>query len=1049
MSAKIIIVLALILCIITPLQAQQASIVVPSKICGSAEIPLVYELNKRAFLYLDRSPKCQINYESDGLNFVFTVPTKPNYKPKALDVRDGDIFGDDRVELLLKTDDNSPYAHYAVNVAGTLADEKIHDRTWNSTADYSVSKGRDSWQVRIKIPFVDFGFDLSKSSKLKAIVAVYSGEPGNSFYSASVSVPVEFANTPFQTLVLSSTSPFLEKVHISKVSYDQRGRGTMSVDYRVKNPASESAAVEAAGKRTEIPGKSSCAISDKFSLSDGKSTSVILSIKDILDAPMEVKNDIIPQIDLVAQNWHTFKIKLYNQKDLAPYVKDMVVVIDTKKRLACPLAKLSSSRIDLRDLNPGPHEITYRFLNKNGTDFTSQTRIVSIFEPKPLAYDVSQLDASRYYKPVTFEAGKISFTRSRFDLSKGILPNQIEVDSRGILNQPIQLVFDGKVLPTDGKVKVVSSNKNSIVLKSVTKIGEKTLTITADHRYDGFTWYDVELSSKQPFEYGPLNVVAPLKLSDDILMSHDSLYEDALFRKSAEPEYSKTNSQTLPFGKLLGSGEKTDLPLTSFVGLATDTNEEYRGLFLINEGPRGWNIRNYDHVYGIDRTQNDLVSLALRISDGKTRWKRNAIKFGFGLIPVPLRNDIKNFHEYYRVDCNNNRTAFEPKIVSASGEKSTYLQNLAWNGVKITLSHEAWTDYECYWVEGKEDVRMPKYVAAAQQNGLKTIAYFGFLLSNKIPEFPLYHDLFLLKPNPYPDYGFSPYIYQGVGDPDQYAYGVCYASDYGDMLAQGITGAVRHYDWNGVFYDGGFGQLGGGCVNGKHGCGTTDPYGRLIYTFPIRNYRRLMEYVYNEGIKKDPGFIIDNHVAWPDPPIMGLMTTYWTGEASIFFDPQSRTEPGALRAMMNGKLYGVSCDLLRRPETVLDTAWAQGLLVNAYPRMVALGNANYSQRMWALYDKYGLTSDTFTPYFSGKNMVIKDNPNVFVSYYNTDKALVAVVSNYWSDKPQTVTLDLKAFGGLSTKCYDAWNNADIELTNKTVTTTVDPMWLKLLVLEKG
>jgi len=332
-------------------------------------------------------------------------------------------------------------------------------------------------------------------------------------------------------------------------------------------------------------------------------------------------------------------------------------------------------------------------------------------------------------------------------------------------------------------------------------------------------------------------------------------------------------------------------------------------------------------------------------------------------------------------------------------------------------------------------------------NGLKTIAYFGLQISNMIPEFPLCHDLFLARPNGYPDLGgYSLAIYQGVGDPEQLSYGVCYNSEFGDFFARGIIQAVRHYDGSGVFFDGGLGWT--ACVNAKHGCGTVDPYGRLISTFAIRKHRRLMEYIYNEGMKKDPEFIIDSHLGWPDPLRMGLISAYWTGEGSIFKEPMARTEPGALRAMMNGKLYGVPCDLLRRPETPIVTTWAQGLLVDAYTRSVALGYGNYSQRMWALYDKYQLSSDTFTAFFNKKSLVSKDNDEVFVSYYDTEKALVLVVSNYWSDKPQSVTLDMSAFTGLSTACKDYLGNSDVELTNNRASVTIDPMGLRLLVIEK-
>jgi len=1021
----------------------EASMVVPSRNVGSADIPLPYDLNYKGFAFLNKPPTCNVSYEQDALDFTFAVPIKAGYKPKGATQRDGDIFGDDRIELYLKVDDASPYSHYAVNVVGTIADDKMHDRNWNGTATYTVRIEQDHWVVQIKIPFADFGFDLARSTTLKALVAAYSGEPGNSFYRASVSVPIDFAGAQFQSFVLSATLPFTEMVTIGNVAYDLNGKGSLPVEYQIRNPGAQAVTVDIAGQKNEIPETSSKTVLEQIPLGDGKLSKVALDAKGVLSSPVEIKNEIIPRIDLTAIDWYNCNIVVYNQKNLEPYVKNVVVSIDGKKRLEYPLIKISSHKVSLKDLKPGPHEMVYSFRNKLGKEFISQTKTINIYSPDRVESDVSKMDMSKYYKPVGFESRRVTLTRSSFDLSNGIFPKQIDVDSRGILDKPVQLLFDGKVLPTDGKIVVVSRNKNQIVLKSVSKHNGKTITVTADHRYDGFVWYDVEISSQDVFEYKALNVLVPLKLDEDILLTHDSAYPDETFKKApADPAILPTTSRVLPYGRLLKPEEKTTLPLASYVGLATDTNEEYRGLFFCNEGPKGWNLRNYDQTYIIQRKE-DRAYLTVQISDGKKRLKQKVIKFGFGLMPVPMREDIKNFHEYYRMDVQNWVLAYKPR----NGELYSYLQQIAWNGIKIALAHESWAEYESYWKAGLNENHMQSYVATAKGAGLKTIFYFGFLISNLIPEFPVYHDLFITKPNSYPDFPFTPYAYYAQGDPDQGAYGVCYNSVFGDFFAKGIIDAVHHYDLNGVFFDGGLGTL-SGCTNVKHGCGVIDPYGRLVPTFPIRKFRSLMEYVYNEGNKKDPGFIIDNHFPWPGPALMGLMSSYWTGECSIFFEPQSRTDPGALRAMMNGKLYGIPCDMLRRPETDWNTAWAQGLLVNAYPRLIAMGTPQLNQRMWGLYDQYNLSSDTFTPYFSKKNQVIKDNPNIFVSYYNTDKALVLVVSNYWNDNPQEVALDFSAFKGLKTKCKDVWNNVNYDLDNDRVRMTVDAKLLRLIVIEK-
>ena len=226
----------------------------------------------------------------------------------------------------------------------------------------------------------------------------------------------------------------------------------------------------------------------------------------------------------------------------------------------------------------------------------------------------------------------------------------------------------------------------------------------------------------------------------------------------------------------------------------------------------------------------------------------------------------------------------------------------------------------------------------------------------------------------------------------------------------------------------------------------------MIVTFPIRSYRRIGEIIYNAGIKVRSDFIVDHHVGWPNPPAMGLVEAYWTGEAAHLFEPiASRTAPDSLRAMMNGKLYGIPCDMLRRPETNINTCWAQGLLVDTYPRLTEGGGDVFTylhKLVWGLYDKYQLTGDKFTPYWVKYNKIKIDNPNVFVSYYETDKVVVAVVSTYWSNKQGTVTVDFGAFKNLKKNGYDAWTQKSYELDEGKVKLDIVGGHMALIVFEK-
>ncbi len=1015
-----------------------AMLTVPDAKRGAAEVPLLFDYtHQRA--QLSRKANCTVSYDLQAIIFSFTIPVKSGYKPTGLNERDGIIWNDDRVEIFLQPNGKGSVTQYIINAVGALYDSRDRDKSWNGNPDYKVTTNADNWQVQARITFVELGMNPADGSILRGNVAVNSNEPGNNYCLTWVHLPVDFADVAsWGTFKLSSSQSFIKKIDLSDIVYTPTG----------------------AHIKAEYTPETGAVISDNIPLSQVKNAIVDFKSGESFAYKAEIINDLVPFIELIAMDPYRFSVVLRNADVLKEFVETVELTVDGKKVLRSSLKDLSRKYVSSKSWKPGDHKFDYTFLNKSGTVFASLSNTIFTFKPGKSDYDISKLDASRYYPSVGFRDGKVSASVSSFDLSKGILPSQISVNGVPILEKPVQIVFDGKPLLAAGKVRKVSSNKNQVRLVSKSLVGEKTLTIQADHQYDGFTWYDVSLKSDKPFEYGKLEIVIPLKLDSDILMSYETLFHDYLFReakdsktgKLIEPKELDYSGDTLCHGRLLKDGEKLNVPLTDFVSLSTDTDEKYRGLGVSLEGPRGWNVKNYDSTYQITRGENGRVNLVILISDGLKRLHTREVKFLFGLEPFPVRAFRNDFHKDFRIDCTFWPKGWEQIHTMPDGTLGSFLDKVATEGVKIEHVHENWTTFEGYWKPGGNELDMDKYVAAAKKAGVDLSVYFNSLMSDKIPEFPLYHDLLMTKPNSYPDGGFRPYIYYQQGDPDQSSFGICANSIWYDRLAEGIGEAVKRYDLRSVYYDAGM-LVPSACSNQKHGCGVIDPYGRMIVTFAVRACRRFGEMVYSEGLKNRKDFIVDQHAGWPYPPALGLVEGYWTGEASSLFEPVfSRTGPDSLRAMMNGKLYGVGCDMLKRPEAFLSVCWAQGLLLDAYPRLTEGAGKDYleaSQKLWGLYDKYNLTSDTFTPYFVRANKVIKDNPNIFVSYYETDKVLIAVVSNYWNEKTQPVTLDFNAFKGLKSKCRDAWGNVDYELVNNKLSTTVDGLMLKLLVIEKN
>ena len=184
--------------------------------------------------------------------------------------------------------------------------------------------------------------------------------------------------------------------------------------------------------------------------------------------------------------------------------------------------------------------------------------------------------------------------------------------------------------------------------------------------------------------------------------------------------------------------------------------------------------------------------------------------------------------------------SFDPRTFTAFYDEAKkkgrtyFFDDLADTGGNTEVAFEHWTDRENYWKAGplrEQDIL--NYTKAAHEAKMKVIFYFSCMISNKVPEYPLYHELLLEKSNPAPqdpdEQGFQPYLFYQFGDPDQNAYGYCSKSIWADRQLAGMEEAISHYNMDGVYLDGMFGSH--YCVNTKHGCGTRDPYGRLVPTF--------------------------------------------------------------------------------------------------------------------------------------------------------------------------------------------------------------------------
>ena len=627
-----------------------------------------------------------------------------------------------------------------------------------------------------------------------------------------------------------------------------------------------------------------------------------------------------------------------------------------------------------------------------------------------------------------------------------------------VLAEPIKIIFNGRELVCDPEVKVVEQNKNLVKVLSHGRIGDCDVRVTSSFYYDGLVWNEVEITGKD-LTYGPLQVVLPIKSSPRLIVNHSYLANDNLFTKVSTknskaitdiPEmYSKDylpNAFTLE--------KDMDLPLTSYVAIGSCAAAPY-GLGFVSEGPQGWNLKNYDHVYQIRRRSAGQVDLIANISDGATAWKQGQIAFTFGYQPIPVRKYQPDHNSKVHINNCTHLRMYPETLKNEAGKTVTYAQYYREKGVTTATFHEDWTEVEGYWrTWTPERAELIKTSSKALRDaGMKLEVYFGFLASDILPEFGFYRYLVAGTDTPnFSEGGFNrnPFYKDPEGFDDVRAWGVCNKSVWGEYLLKGIDEACKEFGLGGVYLDGT--PVCGPCTNTRHGCGYMDLYGRKLYTWPILNQRRFNEILFMTGQKYSKDFTLDAHTGLTCMPMESLISFNWTGEAAHLYDPLSRTVPGSMPGRFYGPLYGLPIETLMRPPYNIELIWAQSWLVDSINRLNIGGGAewtNASFKAWKIYDQYGLNSDCFVPFFNVNNLAKTDNNKIFVSYYDAKDYLAVVVSNYFTETSQNVTLDLSKFKNVNlTTGQDVWNGGEAKGTEGKFTMTLPAGRMKLLVFKR-
>jgi hypothetical protein len=408
---------------------------------------------------------------------------------------------------------------------------------------------------------------------------------------------------------------------------------------------------------------------------------------------------------------------------------------------------------------------------------------------------------------------------------------------------------------------------------------------------------------------------------------------------------------------------------------------------------------------------------------------QQGLGYSFGFQATPLRKNEQDAWDY-RILCLTQFLSLDKVYTDKERLRVSekYLDELKSKGVRTVVVFEHWTDTEAYTRTTHQEV-LKKTVQAAHTRGLSVLFYFGFLFSDRAPEWPELGEECIAIPKQ--GYSFHDYPPQ----PLQSAWWVCYRSEWQDFIAEGIARAMDEFDFDGVYLDGtGYPWP---CQNLQHGCGYLRPDKSIAPTYPLFAVRNIMKRIYTIVKSRKPDGQINYHNSTClTAPTIAWTTSCWDGEQ--FQDV--KTGPFALdlipldsfRCEFMGKPFGIAAEFLcyGKPytyEQICGVALLHDVPVRPFLE-TSPGDLDIISKIWKVFDRFGRKEASWRPYWRNGE-VVKASAGAYVSlYHHPANGVLAVVSNLTSRRMAcAVRFDLDALNLKTVAGYDALSGRAVRL----------------------
>src|ERR1039457_604346 len=292
-----------------------------------------------------------------------------------------------------------------------------------------------------------------------------------------------------------------------------------------------------------------------------------------------------------------------------------------------------------------------------------------------------------------------------------LLPQQITAVNQSLLAGPIRLVTEPDVLAgVKGKGRVVSRTSDKATWKWSGESAAFRIAVRMTGECDGFCWYDLELTPKQPVKLSLLRLEIP------------RLARTARYLHAANFTWTQLSQGLAEYG-----GKWSD-KFKPYVWLG----DEERGLAWCAESDRGWLLQEPTNALQV-QTKGDVVVFSSTFLDHAETISA-PVTIHFGLQASPVKPVSSACGANARILHGINYEACKP-----GPDGRTLLDTLHDGGVKTVVFHQDWSEYYGQ-VTPWGGERLRQLISECHKRDLKLIVYVGYGVARNAPDLKGHHD---------------------------------------------------------------------------------------------------------------------------------------------------------------------------------------------------------------------------------------------------------------------------------------------------------------------